>query len=89
MLWVMKTAVNDTSSSVATNIKQQIEEFKRKKERKRSAFTKARRTMLILLDEDLPSRREIRSQQKKVEYYQNKAISVMETVIEMCTAVGD
>ena len=85
----MKTAVNDTSSSVATNIKQQIEEFKRKKERKRSAFTKARRTMLILLDEDLPSRREIRSQQQKVEYYQNKAISVMETVIEMCTAVGD
>ena len=86
---MMKTAVNDTSSNVATNIKQQIEKLKTKKARKRSAFTKARRAMLILLDEDLPSRREIRSQQKKVEDYQDKSISVMETLIETYTAVGD
>ena len=45
--------------------------------------------MLILLDEDLPSRREIRSQQQKVEDYQDKAIMVMETLIETYTAVGD
>ena len=60
---MMKTGVNDTSSNVATNIRQQIEELKRQKARKQSAFNKARITMLILLDEDLPSRREIRGQQ--------------------------
>ena len=89
MLRMMKTAVSDTSSNVATNIKQQIEELKRQKARKKSAFTKARRAMLILLDEDLPSRREIRSQQQKVEDCQEKAMSVMETLIDMYTAVGD
>ena len=86
---MMKIAVNDTSSNVATNIKQQIQELKRQKARKKSAFTKARRAMLILLDEDLPSRREIRSQQQKVEDCQEKAMSVMETLIDMYTAVGD
>ena len=45
--------------------------------------------MLILLDEDLPSRREIRSQQQKVEDCQEKAMSVMETLIDMYTALGD
>ena len=60
---MMKTAVNDTSSNVTTNIRQPTEELKRQKARKKSAFTKARRTMLILLDEDLPGRGEIRSQQ--------------------------
>ena len=45
--------------------------------------------MLILLDEDLPSRSEIRSQQQKVEDCQEKAMSVMETLIDMYTAVGD
>ena len=88
---MMKIAVNDTSSNVATNIKQQIAELKRKKARKKSTFTKARRAMLILLDEDLPSRSEIRSQQQKVEDYQEKAMSVMEIdiLIDMYTAVGD
>ena len=86
---MMKTAVNDTSSNVATNIKQQIEELKRQKARKKSTFTKARRAMLILLDEDLPSRSEIRSQQQKVEDCQEKAMSVMETLIDMYAAVGD
>ena len=86
---MMKIAVNDTSSNVATNIKQQIQELKRQKARKKSAFTKARRAMLILLDEDLPSRREIRSQQQKVEDCQKKAMSVMETLIDMYTAIGD
>ena len=89
MLRMMKTAVSDTSSNVATNIKQQIEELKRQKARKKSAFTKARRAMLILLDEDLPSRSEIRSQQQKVEDCQEKAMSVMETLIDMYTAIGD
>ena len=89
MLRMMKIAVNDTSSNVATNIKQQIQELKRQKARKKSAFTKARRAMLILLDEDLPSRREIRSQQQKVEDCQKKAMSVMETLIDMYTAIGD
>ena len=32
---MMKTAVNDTSSNVATNIKQQIEDLKRQKARKK------------------------------------------------------
>ena len=45
--------------------------------------------MPILLDEDLSSRGEIRSQQQKVEDCQEKAISVMETLIENCMAVGD
>ena len=45
--------------------------------------------MPILLDEDLPSRGEIRSQQQKVEDCQEKAMSVMETLIENCMAVGD
>ena len=86
---MMKTAINDTSSYVATNIKQQIEELKRQKARKKSSFTKARRAMLILLHEDLPSRREIRSQQQKVEDCEEKAMSVMETLIDMYTAIGD
>ena len=45
--------------------------------------------MLILLDEGLPSRGEIRSQQQKVEDCQEKAMSVMEILIDMYTAVGD
>ena len=81
----IKTAVNDTSSNVATNIKQQIEDLKGQKTRKKSTFTKARRAMLILLNEDLPSR----SQQQKVEDCQEKAMSVMETLIDMYAAVGD
>ena len=86
---MMKTTVNDTSSNVATNIRQQIEELKRQKARKKSGFTKAQRAMLILLDEDLPSKREIRSQQQKVEDYQEEAMSVMEALMDMYTAVGD
>ena len=58
---MINTAAYDLSSNVATNIRQQIEELNRQKARKKSAFTKARRTMLILLGEDLQSRREIRS----------------------------
>ena len=50
---MMKTVVNDTSSNVATNIKQEIEDLKRQKARKMPTFIKARRAMLILLDEDL------------------------------------
>ena len=42
-----------------------------------------------MLDEDLLSRREIRSQQQKVEDFQEEAISVMEALMEMYTAVGD
>ena len=45
--------------------------------------------MLILLDEDLPSRREIRSQQQKVKDCQEKAVNVIKTLIDMYTAVGD
>ena len=86
---MMKTTVNDTSSNVATNIRQQIEELKRQKARKKSGFTKARRAMLILLDKDLPSKREIRSQQQKVEDYQEEAMIVMEALMDMYTAVGD
>ena len=62
---MMKTAVNGSNNNAATDIRQQVEELKRQKARRKSAFTKARRAMLILLDEDLPSRREIRSQQQK------------------------
>ena len=45
--------------------------------------------MLILLDEDLPSRREIRSRQQKVENCQEEAMSVMEALMVIYTAVGD
>ena len=44
--------------------------------------------MLILLGEDLTIRGEIRSQQLKVEDYQEKAMSAMETLIDMYTAIG-
>ena len=50
---MMKTAVSDTSNNVATNIRQETEELKRQKAKKKSAFNKARRTMLILLDESV------------------------------------
>ena len=43
----------------------------------------------MLLDEDLPSRREIKSQQQKVEIAKKKTMSVMEALIDMYTAVGD
>ena len=45
--------------------------------------------MLILLDEDLPSRREIRSQQQKVENCQEEAMRVMEALMVIYTTVGD
>ena len=45
--------------------------------------------MLVLLGEDLTIRGEIRSQQLKVEDYQEKAMSAMETLIDMYTAEGD
>ena len=86
---MMTAAVNDTSSNVTTNIRQQVEELKRQKARKKSTFTKAKRAMLILLDEDLPSGREIRSQQPKVENCQEEAMGVMEALIDMYTAVEE
>ena len=86
---MMTTAVNDTSSNVTTNIRQQVEELKRQKARKKSTFTKAKRAMLILLDEDLPSGREIRSQQPKVENCQEEAMGVMEALMDMYTAVEE
>ena len=89
MSWMMKTAVNGTSSNVATDIKQQVEELKRHKARKKSAFTKARGVMLILFYEDLPSKREIRSQQQKVEDCQEEALNVMEELIDKCLTLGD
>ena len=67
MLIMMKTAVNDTSSNVTRNTRQQIEELKREKTKMKLQFTKTGKARLILLDEDLPSRIEIRSQQQKVE----------------------
>ena len=86
---MMTAAVNATSSNVTTNIRQQVEELKRQKARKKSTFTKAKRAMLILLDEDLPSGREIRSQQPKVENCQEEAMGVMEALIDMYTAVEE
>ena len=86
---MMTAAVNDTSSNVTTNIRQQVEELKRQKARKKSTFTKAKRAMLILLDEDLPSGREIRSQQPKVENCQEEAMDVMEALMDMYTAVEE
>ena len=83
----MKTVANDARSKV--NIWQQIEELKKQKARKKSAFSKARRAMLIFLDEDLPSRRGIRSKQQKLEDCQEKAMSVMEPLIDMYTEIGD
>ena len=44
--------------------------------------------MLILLDEDLPSRREIRSQEQKVEGCQEEEMSAMEALMNIYTAVG-
>ena len=89
MLRMMKTAVNDTSDYVTRNIMQQIEELKRQKTRNKYAFTKARRAMLVFFDKDLPSRREKRSRQQKVEDCQEKALSIMEALMDMYTAVGD
>ena len=86
---LMKTAVNGASNNTTTDIRQQVEELKRQKARRKSAFTKARRAMLILLDEDLPSRREIRSQQQKVEDCQEEAMSVMEALMDKYLAEGD
>ena len=86
---MMTAAVNDTSSNVTTNIRQQVEELKRQKARKKSTFTKAKRAMLILLDEDLPSGREIRSQQPKVENCQEEAMGVTEALMDMYTAVEE
>ena len=54
---MMKTAVNGANNNEPTDIRQQVEELKRHKARRKSAFTKAKRAMLVLLDEDLPSRR--------------------------------
>ena len=86
---MMKAAVNSTSNNVTTDARQQIKDLKRQKVRKKSAFTKARRAMLILLDEDLPSRREIRRQQQKVEDCQEEAMGVMEALMDKCLAEGD
>ena len=45
--------------------------------------------MLILLDEDLPSRREIRHQQQKVEDCQEEAMGVMEALMDKYLTEGD
>ena len=45
--------------------------------------------MLILLDEDLPSRREIRRQQQKVEDCQEEAMGVMEALMDKYLTEGD
>ena len=45
--------------------------------------------MLILLDEGLPSRREIRRQQQKVEDCQEEAMGVMEALMDKYLAEGD
>ena len=45
--------------------------------------------MLIILDEDLPSRREIRRQQQKVEDCQEEAMGVMEALMDKYLAEGD
>ena len=84
---LMKTAVNVASNNTTTDIRQQVEELKRQKTRK-SAFTKARKAMLILLEEDLPSRREI-SQQQKVEDCQEEVMIVMEALMDKYLAEGD
>ena len=86
---MMNVVVNDTNRNLATNIRQQIEELKRQKAKKKSAFIKARWAMLILLNEDLQCRREIRSQQQKVEDCQEDAMSIIEALMDMYTAVGD
>ena len=86
---MMKAAVNSTSNNVTTDARQQIEDLKRQKVRKKSAFTKARRAMLILLDEDLSSRREIRCQQQKVEDCQEEAMGVMEALMDKYLPEGD
>ena len=84
---MMKAAVNSTSNNVTTDARQQIEDLKRQKVRKKSAFTKARRALLILLDEDLPSRREIRRQQQKVDQEGVKKINEELEIIEReCTS---
>ena len=79
---MMKAAVNSTSNNVTTDARQQIEDLKRHKVKKKSAFTKERRAMLILLDEDLPSRREIRHQQQKAEDCQEEAMGVMKALMD-------
>ena len=86
---MMKAAVNSTSNNVTTDARQQIEDLKRQEVRKKSAFTKARRAMPILLDEDLPSRRAIRRQQQKVEDCQEEAMGVMEALMDKYLAEGD
>ena len=45
--------------------------------------------MLILLDEDLPSRREIRHQQQKVEDCQEEAMGVMKALMDKYLTEGD
>ena len=85
----MKAVANDTRSKININIWQQIEELKKQTARKKSAFSKARRGMLIFLDEDLQSRRGIRNKQQKVEDCQEKAMSVLEPLMGMYTEVGD
>ena len=89
MSWMMKTEGNDTNSNETTNIRQKMDELKRQKARKKSAFTKSRRAMLILFDEDLPSRGEVRSQQPIVKDCHKEAISAMEPLTAMFTAAGD
>ena len=86
---MVKAAVNSISNNVTTDARKQIEDLKRQKVRKKSALTKARRAMLILLDEDLPSRREIRRQQQKVEDCQEEAMGVMEALMDKYLAQGD
>ena len=67
MLRVIKTAVNGTNSNITINTRQQIADLKRRKAKKKSAFTKSKRAMLIFLDEDLPSRREIKSENRSTD----------------------
>ena len=61
-----------------------LSKLKRMKAVKKSQLTKFKHKMLRLLDEDLPSRREVRRHQEQLEQYHEEVMSVINKLLDTC-----
>ena len=63
--------------------------LKREKATKKTQLTKFKHRMLQLLDEDLPSRRDVRKHQAKLEQYHESVMVLMDKMLDICQEKKD
>ena len=65
------------------DLEESLESLKQEKAKAKSAFTRARKQLLVLVDEmDLPSRRQVRDGQAKLDSTQERALKIMVALSE-------